>query len=147
MRRSRQSRLAVAALLLLVAALPTLAQEAGNAGQGEALEPGAEALPEIAATQDLAGAAQGEQAIFAGQREAERNAFLAKRQRAEEMPVGGGLVHLDATADAPGYTVFGQLVAGLDVAERIELADTGARNGMADVPLADVVVLSARRVQ
>ena len=55
--------------------------------------------------------------------------------------------HLDATADAPGYTVFGQLVAGFDVAKRIELADTGARNGMADVPLADVVVLSARRVQ
>ncbi len=55
--------------------------------------------------------------------------------------------HLDATADAPGYTVFGQLVAGLDVAERIELADTGARNGMADVPLANVVVLNARRVQ
>ena len=55
--------------------------------------------------------------------------------------------HLDATAAAPGYTVFGQLVAGFDVAERIELTDTGTRNGMADVPLTHIVVLEARRIR
>lgn len=55
--------------------------------------------------------------------------------------------HLDATAQAPGYTVFGQLVAGFDVAEDIELTDTGTRGGMADVPLTHIVVQSARRVR
>ena len=55
--------------------------------------------------------------------------------------------HLDATADAPGYTVFGQLVAGFDAAEDIELTDTGTRSGMADVPLTHIVVQHARRVE
>ena len=55
--------------------------------------------------------------------------------------------YLDATADAPGYTVFGQLVAGFDVAEDIELTDTGTRNGMADVPLVHIVVQNARRIE
>lgn len=53
--------------------------------------------------------------------------------------------YLDATEDGPGYTVFGQLVAGFDVAVEIELTDTGTRNGMADVPLTHVVVLKAGR--
>ncbi|MXY51237.1 MAG: peptidylprolyl isomerase [Gammaproteobacteria bacterium] len=55
--------------------------------------------------------------------------------------------HLDATAEAPGYTVFGQLVAGFDVAEDIELTDTGTRGGMADVPVTHIVVQNARRVE
>lgn len=55
--------------------------------------------------------------------------------------------YLDATEDGPGYTVFGQLVAGFDVAERIELTDTGTRNGMADVPLKHVVVLGVSRTR
>lgn len=55
--------------------------------------------------------------------------------------------HLDATAEAPGYTVFGQLVAGFDVAEDIELTDTGNRGGMADVPVTHIVVQNARRVE
>ena len=53
--------------------------------------------------------------------------------------------YLDATEEGPGYTVFGQLVAGFDVAEDIELTDTGTRSGMADVPLAHVMVLKAER--
>ena len=55
--------------------------------------------------------------------------------------------YLDATEDGPGYTVFGQLVGGFDVAEEIELTDTGTRNGMADVPVTHVVVLKASRVR
>ncbi|MDE0693558.1 MAG: peptidylprolyl isomerase [Gammaproteobacteria bacterium] len=53
--------------------------------------------------------------------------------------------YLDATDEGPGYTVFGELVAGFDVAEDIELTDTGTRSGMADVPLAHVMVLKAER--
>ena len=55
--------------------------------------------------------------------------------------------HLDPTAEAPGYTVFGQLVAGFDVAEDIELTDTGTRNGMADVPLTHIVLQHVRRIE
>ena len=55
--------------------------------------------------------------------------------------------YLNANQDAPGYTVFGQLVAGFDVAEQIELTDTGPRNGMADVPLTHVVLLNATRTR
>ena len=53
--------------------------------------------------------------------------------------------HLDAISGNPGYTVFGHLVTGTDVAEAIEFADTGIRQGMAGVPLESIVILSARR--
>lgn len=49
--------------------------------------------------------------------------------------------HLDPTPDGPGYTVFGQLVGGFDVAEAIELADTGVAGGMPSVPLEPIVVV------
>ena len=54
--------------------------------------------------------------------------------------------HLNATPEAPGYTVFGTLVAGFEVAENIELTDTGPVAGKVNVPLTPVVILSARRV-
>lgn len=53
---------------------------------------------------------------------------------------------LDARDGEPGYTVFGQLKAGHDVAEAIELAETGELAGMRDVPVAPIVIESARRV-
>ena len=54
--------------------------------------------------------------------------------------------HLDPTPDAPGYTVFGRLVDGHDVAEDIELADTGIVGGRAAVPLVPISIVAARRV-
>ena len=53
--------------------------------------------------------------------------------------------HLDALPGKPGYTVFGHLVTGTDVAEAIEFAETGIRQGMAGVPLKPIVIHSVRR--
>ena len=53
--------------------------------------------------------------------------------------------HLDALPGKPGYTVFGHLVTGTDVAEAIEFAETGIRQGMAGVPLEPIVIHSVRR--
>ena len=53
--------------------------------------------------------------------------------------------HLDALPGKPGYTVFGHLVTGTDVAEAIEFAETGIRQGMAGVPLEPIMIHSVRR--
>ena len=54
--------------------------------------------------------------------------------------------HLDAQEGVPGYTVFGQLIAGRDVAETIELAETGVVEGSPNVPIEPVVIQAVRRV-
>jgi len=54
--------------------------------------------------------------------------------------------NLDASPDRPGYTVFGKLSSGMDVAEEIEFAETGTAAGMPDVPLEPITILSTRRV-
>ena len=54
---------------------------------------------------------------------------------------------LDATPDRPGYTVFGRVTEGMEVAERIELVETGTVAGMADVPKEPIVIETIRRVE
>ena len=54
--------------------------------------------------------------------------------------------HLNARGGKPGYTVFGRVTAGLEVAERIEEAPTGTIDGRLDVPLEPVTIVAARRV-
>ena len=54
--------------------------------------------------------------------------------------------YLDGQAGQPGYTVFGQLIAGRDVAETIELKDTGTVKGNPNVPLEAIVIQAARRL-
>lgn len=54
--------------------------------------------------------------------------------------------HLDAKAGQPGYTVFGEVTAGMEAVTAIELSDTQVRNGMAGVPEAPIVILGLRRV-
>ena len=53
---------------------------------------------------------------------------------------------LDAAPGKPGYTVFGKLIAGMDVAGEIEFADTGTVGGRPDVPLEPITILSTTRV-
>ena len=53
--------------------------------------------------------------------------------------------HLDADGDRPGYTVFGRVIEGMELAERISLVPTGVRGGMRDVPLEPVVIESIER--
>ena len=48
--------------------------------------------------------------------------------------------------DGFGYTVFGKIVDGLDVVEKIAKVKTGVKSGMPNVPLADVKILTIRVV-
>ena len=52
---------------------------------------------------------------------------------------------LDYRRGQPGYTVFGKLIDGLDVADVIGQAETTTRNGMSDVPVATIEILRAYR--
>jgi peptidyl-prolyl cis-trans isomerase B (cyclophilin B) len=47
--------------------------------------------------------------------------------------------------DQPRYCVFGKVVAGMDVAEKIRKVKTTNKAGHADVPATDVVIRSVRR--
>lgn len=54
--------------------------------------------------------------------------------------------HLDAKPGAFGYTVFGKLIAGEDVALAIERAETALSGDRVNVPLKPVTILSMRRM-
>jgi peptidyl-prolyl cis-trans isomerase A (cyclophilin A) len=49
--------------------------------------------------------------------------------------------------DGYGYTVFGQVVEGLGVVDKIRVVPTGNRNGNQNVPLTPVVIKTARIVK
>jgi len=53
---------------------------------------------------------------------------------------------LDYRPGSHGYAVFGRVVEGLDVIDRIAAVRTGRRHGHTDAPLEDVIIHSARRV-
>jgi peptidyl-prolyl cis-trans isomerase A (cyclophilin A) len=48
--------------------------------------------------------------------------------------------------NAPGYTVFGRVVAGMDVVNKIKGVPTGRSAGHGDVPVAPIVIKSATLV-
>lgn len=52
----------------------------------------------------------------------------------------GGVPHLDG-----GYTVFGEVLEGLDVVEKIQNVETDKSNN--DRPLQDVVIIKATEVK
>ena len=55
---------------------------------------------------------------------------------------------LNHTAKDPrgwGYAVFGKVVEGMDVVQAISAVPTTRKNGMSDVPVEAVMILSARR--
>ncbi|WP_422823607.1 peptidylprolyl isomerase [Variovorax rhizosphaerae] len=45
--------------------------------------------------------------------------------------------------DGHGYTVFGKVVAGTDVVDKIRATRTGAKGGMSDVPAEPIIIQSA----
>lgn len=53
---------------------------------------------------------------------------------------------LDRTDSNPGYAVFGRVVSGLQVVDSIGAVQTGEEAGFTDVPLSDVFLITARRV-
>jgi peptidyl-prolyl cis-trans isomerase B (cyclophilin B) len=46
--------------------------------------------------------------------------------------------------DGVGYCVFGKVVSGIDVVEKIEKVKTGTKAGHGDVPVQDVLIKTAR---
>ncbi len=47
--------------------------------------------------------------------------------------------------DGVGYCVFGEVTDGLDVVDKIKAVKTGTKGGHSDVPVADIVIRTARR--
>lgn len=54
------------------------------------------------------------------------------------------LDHTAKTTEGWGYTVFGKVVEGIDVVNKIKAVSTTMRAGHQDVPVEDVVIESAR---
>jgi peptidyl-prolyl cis-trans isomerase B (cyclophilin B) len=55
----------------------------------------------------------------------------------------GFLNHSAPTPSGWGYAVFGKVVAGAEVVDRIKTVKTGSKGGHGDVPLTDVVIEKA----
>lgn len=53
--------------------------------------------------------------------------------------------HLNYRRGAPGYTVFGRVINGTDVAEEIGRSETTTKSGMPDVPVEAVIITKAHR--
>ena len=49
--------------------------------------------------------------------------------------------------DGVGYCVFGKVVEGMDVVDKIKAVPTGSRSGHQNVPTQDVVITSVRRAE
>jgi peptidyl-prolyl cis-trans isomerase A (cyclophilin A) len=52
-----------------------------------------------------------------------------------------------ASSTNPGYAVFGKVISGMDVIDKIASTPTSTVNGYSDVPVADVVITSVTRTQ
>jgi len=53
---------------------------------------------------------------------------------------------LDRPNDGAGYAVFGRVVSGMDVVQKIEQTPTTIRNRMKDVPATPVIIQSVRKL-
>ena len=55
----------------------------------------------------------------------------------------GFLNHTAPSASGWGYAVFGKVVAGADVVDKIKAVKTGNKAGHSDVPVQDVIIEKA----
>jgi cyclophilin family peptidyl-prolyl cis-trans isomerase len=54
---------------------------------------------------------------------------------------------LDRNPRSAGYAVFGKVIEGQDVVDKIKAVETGSKGGHQNVPVKDVVIKSIRRVK
>jgi peptidyl-prolyl cis-trans isomerase A (cyclophilin A) len=52
---------------------------------------------------------------------------------------------LDATTDTPGYAVFGKIISGMDVVNKIVAVPTATKGEFENVPVDPVTIVSVRR--
>jgi len=57
------------------------------------------------------------------------------------------LNHQEGGPQVYGYAVFGKVIAGMDVVDKIAATQTGMQKGFSDVPLTDVVIKSVKIVK
>ena len=57
------------------------------------------------------------------------------------------LDHRDNSSQGFGYAVFGKVIEGMDVVDKIKSVKTGNKTGFQDVPMDAVVIKSIKRVQ
>jgi len=55
------------------------------------------------------------------------------------------LDHKDKSRSGYGYAVFGRVVSGMDVVDKIAAVETGTRNNYPNSPLEPVLIETARR--
>ena len=53
-------------------------------------------------------------------------------------------LYLDAQGDNFGYAVFGEVIEGMEVVDKISQVQTGRKNRMADVPQKTVLIKSIK---
>jgi cyclophilin family peptidyl-prolyl cis-trans isomerase len=54
--------------------------------------------------------------------------------------------YLNGSESKPGYAVFGKVTSGMDIVNRIAHVKTGTRNMYQDVPVQDVIIISAKQL-
>jgi peptidyl-prolyl cis-trans isomerase A (cyclophilin A) len=54
------------------------------------------------------------------------------------------LDHRDESAEGFGYAVFGKVVKGMDIVDKIAAVQTGTQKGMQDAPVTPVIILSVK---